>query len=58
MSVACPCTPPSGWWIMMRACGSAKRLPFAPAASSHAAMLAACPRQSVDTSGRMYCMVS
>ena len=38
MSVACPCTPPSGWWIMMRACGSAKRLPLAPAASSSAPM--------------------
>src|SRR5205814_1574109 len=40
ISVAWPCTPPSGWWIMMRACGSAKRLLLAPAASSQAAMLA------------------
>src|SRR5882724_10063194 len=58
MSVAWPCTPPSGWWIMMRACGSAKRLPLAPAASSQAAMLAACPTHRVETSGLMYCMVS
>src|SRR5438094_577180 len=33
MSVAWPCTPPNGWWIMMRACGSANRLPRAPAQS-------------------------
>src|SRR5581483_4446955 len=58
MSLACPCTPPAGWWIMMRACGSAKRFPLAPAARSQAAMLAACPTQSVEHSGLMYCMVS
>jgi hypothetical protein len=58
MSVAWPCTPPSGWWIMIRAWGSAKRLPLAPAARSQAAMLAACPMQMVETSGLTYCMVS
>ena len=58
MSVACPWLPPSGWWIMMRECGSAERLPFAPAASSRAAMLAACPMQIVATSGLMNCIVS
>ena len=58
MSVACPCTPPSGWWIMMRAWGSAKRLPLAPAVSSSAPMLAAWPMQMVETSGLTYCMVS
>src|SRR4029450_118795 len=57
MSLGCPCTPP-GWWIMMRACGSANRFPLAPAARSHAAMLAACPMQSVEISGFRYCMVS
>ena len=45
-------------WIMMRECGSAERLPFAPAASSRAAMLAACPMQIVATSGLMNCIVS
>ena len=58
MSVAWPCTPPSGWWIMMRACGSAKRLPFVPAASSSAPMLEACPMQIVETGHLRYCIVS
>ncbi len=49
---------PSGWWIMMRALGSAKRLPLAPAASSTAPIDAACPMQMVDTCGLTYCMVS
>src|SRR5262249_16073328 len=58
MSVAWPCTPPSGWWIMMRASGAANPLPLVPAASIHAAMVAACPTQSVETLGLMYCIVS
>ena len=58
MSVACPCTPPSGWWIMIRACGSANRLPFAPAARRSAPIDAAWPMQMVETSGFTYCMVS
>ena len=38
--------------------GKQKRLPFAPAASRNAAMLAAMPTHSVDTSGLMNCIVS
>jgi hypothetical protein len=30
MSEACPRVPPSGWWIMMRAWGNARRLPGEP----------------------------
>jgi hypothetical protein len=58
MSVAWPCTPPRGWWIMMRACGSEKRLPLAPAHSSSAPIEAACPMQMVEMAGLTYCMVS
>ena len=50
MSVAWPCVPPSGWWIMIREFGSAERLPFAPAASStarHAGRLAHAQRGHV-----------
>ena len=42
----------------MRACGSANRLPFVPAASSTAAAEAAWPKQNVDLSGRTYFIVS
>ena len=58
MSDAWPWKPPIGWWIITRELGSAKRLPFAPAASSNAPMLAACPTHSVDTSGLTNCIVS
>ena len=58
MSVAWPCAPPEGWWIMMREFGSAKRLPLAPAAIRNAPMLAAMPMHSVETSGLMNCIVS
>ena len=59
MSVACPASPCiSGWWITMREFGSENRLPFAPAASSTAAIDAACPMQIVCTSGLMNCIVS
>ena len=58
MSVAWPCTPPSGWWIMIRACGSAKRLPLAPAHRSSAPIEAAWPMQMVEMAGFTYCMVS
>ena len=58
MSVAWPCAPPDGWWIMTREFGSAKRLPLAPAASRNAPMLAAMPMHSVETSGLMNCIVS
>ena len=53
-----PWKPPMGWWIMIRALGTAKRLPPAPPASRKAPMLAAWPRQMVDTCGFTYCMVS
>jgi hypothetical protein len=43
---------------MIRACGSENRLPRAPAASSSAPMLAACPMQIVEIAGFTYCMVS
>ena len=58
MSEAWPCVPPQGWWIRMRELGSAKRLPFVPAASSTAPMEAAWPTQMVCTSGRTSCIVS
>ena len=42
----------------MRELGSENRLPFAPAASSTAAIEAAWPMQIVCTSGLMNCIVS
>ncbi len=42
----------------MRELGSANRLPFLPAISRNAPMLAACPMQNVTTSFLMYCIVS
>ena len=42
----------------MRELGSAERLPLAPAASSHAPMLAAMPMHVVATCGWMSCIVS
>ena len=50
MSAAWPPAPPEGWWIITRLLGSAKRLPFVPAASSTVLMLAAMPMQKVCTS--------
>ena len=58
MSLACPCMPPSGWWIMMREWGRAKRLPLAPATRRMEAMEAATPVQMVETSLPIYCIVS
>src|SRR5665647_2664950 len=43
---------------MMRALGSEKRISFAPAHSNSEPADAACPVHSVDTGGRMNCMVS
>src|SRR5690349_17297930 len=44
ISVACPAKPDiRGWWITILELGSAKRLPFAPPASSTAAIEAAWP---------------
>ena len=58
MSAACPCMAPEGWCIRIREWGRANRLPGAPAQSRNWPMLAARPKQMVDTSGRTYCMVS
>ena len=58
MSVACPDTPPDGWWIITRALGSAFRMPGAPAASSSEAIEQAWPTQRVATGGWMNCIVS
>ena len=58
MSVAWPPAWPQGWWSRTRACGRARRLPFVPAASSTAAADAACPKQIVEMSGLMNCIVS
>ena len=43
---------------MMRALGRAKRRSLPPAASSSDPIEAACPVHSVETAGRMNCMVS
>ena len=43
---------------MIRAFGSAMRLPFSPAISRNEPIEAAMPRQSVITGLLMYCMVS
>ena len=58
MSVAWPETPPDGWWIMIRAFGSARHIPGAPAARSSEPIEHAWPTHSVATGGRMYCIVS
>ena len=58
MSEACPCAPPSGWWIITREWGSAERLPLAPAVSSTAPIEAASPVQMVATSELTSCIVS
>jgi hypothetical protein len=58
MSVAWPCAPPEGWWIMIRELGSEKRLPWAPAANNSEPIEAAWPMHTVDTGERMYCIVS
>ena len=50
MSVAWPCAPPDGWWIMISALGSAIRLPLAPDESKNAPIEAPSPMQMVDTS--------
>ena len=58
MSVAWPWKPPLGWWMRMRAFGSAIRLPGAPPVSSSEPILIATPKQIVRTSGLMNCIVS
>ena len=46
MSDACPCAPPSGWWIMTSAFGRQIRFPFAPDESRKAPIDAAMPMQN------------
>ncbi len=58
MSDAMPRAPPEGWCTMIRALGSAIRIPGSPAARRKLPMLAAWPTQTVETRGLMYCMVS
>ena len=60
MSLAWPPEPPevAGWWIRIRAFGSASRMPGVPAAAMTAAADAAWPSTTVEIGGRMYCMVS
>ncbi len=43
---------------MIRACGSANRLPLAPAQQEHAPIDAAWPMQMVEVAGFTYCIVS
>src|SRR6478736_671815 len=58
MSEAIPRAPPLGWWTMIRALGSATRMPGSPAASRKLPIDAAWPTHTVRTLGLMYCMVS
>ncbi len=58
MSTAWPDAPPWGWWISTRECGRMYRFPGVPEARMTAAAEAAWPRQMVDTSGLMNCIVS
>ena len=58
MSAAVPPMPPDGWCIMIRACGSAYRLPLVPAQSSSWPIDAAMPIATVATSLSMNCIVS
>ena len=58
MSAAVPWAPPEGWCIMMRAWGSAERLPLVPAVSRNEPIEAAIPMQIVFTGARRNCIVS
>ena len=58
MSAAVPPMPPDSWCIMIRACGSANRLPGVPAQSRNWPIEAAMPMAMVATSFLMYCIVS
>ncbi len=58
MSLAVPPIPPGGWCIMIRACGSAYRLPGAPQASSTCPIEATRPIAYVATSLLMKFIVS
>ncbi len=58
MSDACPCIPAEGWCIMIRAWGSANRLPREPAHNRNCPIEAPRPMQIVPTSGETNCIVS
>ena len=58
MSDAVPWEPPDGWWIMIRAWGSALRFPLRPAASRKEPIDAAIPMQIVLIGARRCCIVS
>ena len=47
-----------GWWIMIRACGQAKRRPLAPLARRKDPMLMAMPVHTVHTGAWSACMAS
>ena len=53
MSVLWPWKPELGWWMRMRALGSAARLPSAPPARISEPPDIAIPKQVVATSGPM-----
>ncbi len=58
MSLAVPPSPPEGWCIMIRLCGSAYRLPWVPAQSRNWPIEAASPIATVATSLEIHFMVS
>ena len=58
MSAAVPWAPPEGWCTSTSELGSAKRIPFSPPIAMIEPMDAAMPQISVETLGRMYCIVS
>ena len=58
MSAAVPCIPPDGWCIITSEFGSANRIPFSPPTATTDPIDAAMPQISVETLGRMYCIVS
>ncbi len=58
MSASVPPTPADGWCIMIRACGSAERLPGVPADSRNCPIDAAMPIAVVATSHGIRFIVS
>src|ERR1700712_5855239 len=58
MSLAWPPDPPevAGWWIRIRAFGSARRMPGVPAAAMTAAAEAAWPSTTVEIGGGGGCL--
>ena len=58
MSVAWPWAPPEGWWTMIRAFGSAKRLPLRAGRQQQAAHRGRLADADGRDRARMYCIVS